>query len=180
MLKVSILSALSTLQRMTVFNLKNSCNSIHTTVANQLKEIKATRSNNTLTIEGVQVQSPRTKYLIKIPSECCPLCRLNLDVKHTDVLILSQFVRPDGCMMPQRITGLCRTQQKRISKMVSMAHKAGLMCNITLNDKVKDPSKRKDWKKYNTYYDESTIKVYENHFQIARRDIISKYLKSSS
>lgn len=42
-----------------------------------------------------------------------------------DVLILSQFVRPDGCMMPRRITGLSRPQQKIMSKLVSMAHKAG-------------------------------------------------------
>lgn len=40
-------------------------------------------------------------------------------------MILSQFVRADGCMMPRRITGLCRTQQKIMSKLVSMAHKAG-------------------------------------------------------
>jgi small subunit ribosomal protein S18 len=42
-----------------------------------------------------------------------------------DVLILSQFVRSDGCMLPRRITGLCRLQQKRVSNMVSMAQKAG-------------------------------------------------------
>lgn len=52
-----------------------------------------------------------------------------------DVLILSQFVRPDGCMMPQRITGLCKTQQKRMSKLVSMAHKAGnLLSSYVVNN----------------------------------------------
>ena len=79
----------------------------------------------------------------------CYMCKLNLDVKHTvsplntialqvlkliifsikiqDVLILSQFLRSDGCMLPKRITGLCKRQQKRIGTMVTMAHKAGLM-----------------------------------------------------
>lgn len=42
-----------------------------------------------------------------------------------DVLILSQFVRTDGCMLPRRITGLCKAQQKRIGTMVTMAQKAG-------------------------------------------------------
>lgn len=55
------------------------------------------------------------------------MCALQLDVKHTDVLILSQFVRSDGCMLPRRITGLCARQQKKIGKMVSMAQKAGMI-----------------------------------------------------
>lgn len=55
----------------------------------------------------------------------CYLCALGLDVKHTDVLILSQFVRSDGCMLPRRITGLCRRQQKKVGTMVTMAQKAG-------------------------------------------------------
>lgn len=40
-------------------------------------------------------------------------------------MILSQFVRSDGCMLPRRVTGLCKIQQKRVSTMVTMAHKAG-------------------------------------------------------
>lgn len=55
----------------------------------------------------------------------CYMCALGLDVKHTDVLILSQFVRSDGCMLPKRITGLCRRQQKKVGKLVTMAQKAG-------------------------------------------------------
>jgi small subunit ribosomal protein S18 len=55
----------------------------------------------------------------------CPECTLGLEIKHTDVLILSQFLRPDGCMLPRRVTGLCKRQQKRISTMVAMAQKAG-------------------------------------------------------
>lgn len=62
-----------------------------------------------------EIQSPKP----------CAICASGLDVKHTDVLILSQFVRSDGCMLPRRITGLCKKQQKRISSMVSMAQKAG-------------------------------------------------------
>jgi small subunit ribosomal protein S18 len=42
------------------------------------------------------------------------------------VLILSQFVRSDGCMLPRRITGLCKIQQKKMSSLVTMAQKAGM------------------------------------------------------
>ncbi|XP_044738386.1 39S ribosomal protein S18a, mitochondrial [Chrysoperla carnea] len=124
----------------------------------RLKEIKETKVGNELVIEGVQIPSPREQYLVKIPEkDACPVCSLNLNVKHTDVLILSQFVRSDGCMLPRRITGLCKTQQKRIGTMVTMAQKAGLMPNLAPANSKKDPKQRYRWKKCNTYFDENTI-----------------------
>lgn len=99
-----------------------------------------------MVVEGVTVPSPRSDLLVrpdKIPTlveinknvltshgqtaekRLCYMCALGLDVKHTDVLILSQFVRSDGCMLPKRITGLCKRQQKKIGKLVTMAQKAG-------------------------------------------------------
>lgn len=99
-----------------------------------------------MVVEGVSVPSPRAELLVrseKIPSLVdankdaltshgqstekpqCYMCALGLDVKHTDVLILSQFVRSDGCMLPKRVTGLCMRQQKKIGKLVTMAQKAG-------------------------------------------------------
>jgi small subunit ribosomal protein S18 len=89
----------------------------------------------------------------------CPECHLGLDIKHTDVLILSQYVRPDGCMLPRRITGLCKRQQKRIGTMVTMAQKAGLMINMTPSYCKKDPKKRYGMKKFNKYYFEDTIRL---------------------
>lgn len=123
------------------------------------------------------VPSPREPYLIKNSnSNVCPLCALGLEVKHTDVLILSQFVRSDGCMLPKRITGLCNMQQRKVSSLVTMAQKAGMLCllyyvqyycflfaglmpNLNPANSKKDPSKRYGWKKFNKYFDESTIKV---------------------
>ncbi|KAL1140168.1 hypothetical protein AAG570_000100, partial [Ranatra chinensis] len=121
--------------------------------------VVVTKEGNQLTVEGRIVPSPRQPFLIKSTSDACPVCATNLDIKHTDVLILSQFVRNDGCMLPRRITGLCRLQQRRISSLVAMAQKAGLMSNLTPANSKKDPTKRKTWKKYNTYFDESTIKL---------------------
>lgn len=80
-------------------------------------------------IEGEYKASPREGQLLKQVSEpgkkFCLKCTLGLDVKHTDVLILSQYLRSDGCMLPRRITGLCNVQQKYMGELVRMAHKAG-------------------------------------------------------
>lgn len=114
-----------------------------------------------MVIYGKGVSSDREPYLLKnTHSDACPVCALGVEIKHTDVLILSQFVRSDGCMLPRRITGLCRKQQKRMSSLVTMAHKAGLMPNLKPANSKKDPKLRSGWKKYNKYYDESTIKAY--------------------
>lgn len=153
--------------------------------------VKVEQNADTLLISGQIVDSARKPYLVKEltaeptanQKKFCPKCTLGLDIKHTDVLILSQYVRSDGCMLPQRITGLCRVQQKRIGTLVTMAQKAGkcstdmlpslprelssgfwyafagLMANLAPANSKRDPTKRYAWKKYNKYYDESTIKL---------------------
>ncbi|XP_059472207.1 large ribosomal subunit protein mL66 [Neocloeon triangulifer] len=128
--------------------------------ANRLKEIREVNDGKNITIEGVYVDLPKADKVLKVVAEnpnSCSICSLGLEVKHTDVLILSQFVRPDGCMLPRRITGLCRKQQKRIGTMVTMAQRAGLMSNLNPTYSKKDPEKRGQWKKFKSYYDESTI-----------------------
>ncbi|CAG4971121.1 unnamed protein product [Colias eurytheme] len=133
-----------------------------------IKELREYKEGNKLVVEGVTIPSPRSEVLVKaenVPGlalpeaekPLCYMCKLGLDVKHTDVLILSQFVRSDGCMLPRRITGLCRRQQFKVGKMVTMAQKAGLMINLTPSFCKKDPKKRYGFKKFNTYFDESTI-----------------------
>ncbi|XP_008564990.1 PREDICTED: 28S ribosomal protein S18a, mitochondrial isoform X2 [Galeopterus variegatus] len=46
-----------------------------------------------------------------------------------DVLLLSQFIRPHGGMLPRRITGLCQEEHRKIEECVKMAHRAGLFPN---------------------------------------------------
>ncbi|XP_043305692.1 39S ribosomal protein S18a, mitochondrial isoform X2 [Cervus canadensis] len=46
-----------------------------------------------------------------------------------DVLLLSQFIRPHGGMLPRRITGLCQEEHRKIEECVKMAHRAGLLPN---------------------------------------------------
>lgn len=118
------------------------------------------KKGNEIIIRGEHIPSPREPYLVKNehPSKC-PVCSTGLELKHTDVLILSQFLRSDGCILPKRITGLCKRQQRRVATLVAMAQKAGLMPNITPANSKKDPKKRNGWKKFNKYFDETTIKI---------------------
>lgn len=132
--------------------------------------VQVSSDSGTLTVAGVPVEHPKQSLLVRTPIDAsrtvctkdgnsifCPECSLGLQIKHTDVLILRQYVRSDGCMLPRRITGLCKRQQKRIGTMVTMAQKAGLMPNLVPGNSKRDPTKRFEWKKYNKYFDEKTI-----------------------
>ncbi|XP_053969415.1 uncharacterized protein LOC128871581 [Anastrepha ludens] len=134
--------------------------SITTTTPALAKEIEEKVEKSALVLQAVQVPSPRSERMLKeaCGAGFCPQCTLGLDIKHTDVLILSQYLRSDGCMLPRRVTGLCRRQQKRIGSMVTMAQKAGLMPNLAPAWSKKDPKKRYGWKKFNKYFLEETIK----------------------
>nr|XP_027233636.1 28S ribosomal protein S18a, mitochondrial-like [Penaeus vannamei] len=136
----------------------------HIAVSSSLfvKEIIIDTSDKQTTIEGVYKESDRTELLVKTEhTECgsCPLCALQLNLKHTDVLVLSQFLRSDGCMLPKRITGLCNPQQKKVTQLVAMSQKAGLMPNLAPSWSKKDPKKRFGSRKLNRYFDEKTIKI---------------------
>jgi ribosomal protein S18 len=52
-----------------------------------------------------------------------PLANLN----YTDVLVLSQFLRPDGSVLPRSVTKLTWRQHNRIEKFIWQARKAGLL-----------------------------------------------------
>ncbi|KAK0182026.1 hypothetical protein PV327_000198 [Microctonus hyperodae] len=138
--------------------------SISTTPIVRLKEIIEKKEGNTLIIEARIVPDPQESKLIeKTNNEACFLCSTGLQIKHTDVLILSQFLRSNGSILPRRITGLCKIQQKRLNSMIAMSQKAGLMPNIAPASSKKDPKLRYGLKAFNVYYDESTIKA-KYHF----------------
>ncbi|XP_055312543.1 39S ribosomal protein S18a, mitochondrial [Sitodiplosis mosellana] len=139
--------------------------SISTTSALGIKEIVVEQKNKVLEISAELKPSPRESVLMKeiMPIESkerkkfCPKCTLGLDIKHTDVLILKQYLREDGTMLPRRITGLCNVQQKNIGTMVLMARRAGLL-PLAVQLASKKPNKCYGYKKLNHYYDEKTIK----------------------
>ncbi|XP_051880707.1 39S ribosomal protein S18a, mitochondrial isoform X3 [Pristis pectinata] len=94
--------------------------------ARGLREIVRVQEGQTITIEGKIVKDLAVASEPPNPSGQCPICRWNLKHKYnyTDVLLLSQFIRSDGGMLPRRITGLCFEEHKKIEICVKMAHRS--------------------------------------------------------
>ncbi|XP_035229261.1 39S ribosomal protein S18a, mitochondrial-like isoform X2 [Stegodyphus dumicola] len=113
-----------------------------------LKEIHRTETSNQIVIEGVKVKSDREGKVINLANRSgCPLCRVGLkNLKHTDILILNQFLNSDGSVIPQYITGLCNKQHFRVVRAVALAQRAGLI------PKKPGTPLFGDWEKYNTYF----------------------------
>ncbi|KAL2791904.1 39S ribosomal protein S18a, mitochondrial isoform 2 precursor [Daubentonia madagascariensis] len=95
--------------------------------ARGLREVVEIQEGKTTTIEGRITGTPRESPNPPNPSGQCPICRWNLKHKYDyeDVLLLSQFIRPHGGMLPRKITGLCREEHQKIEACVKMAHRAG-------------------------------------------------------
>ncbi|WKY01055.1 hypothetical protein Q1695_015225 [Nippostrongylus brasiliensis] len=85
------------------------------------------------------------------PSSRCALCTCNIPVKlsYSDVLILEQFMREDGTVLPRQLTGLCRRQQLRLERCVMQAHWAGLFPDRTIPE-----FDRAGYKRFNRYWND--------------------------
>ncbi|XP_037009883.2 39S ribosomal protein S18a, mitochondrial [Artibeus jamaicensis] len=95
------------------------------------REVVEIQEGKTTIIEGRITETPRESPHPPNPAGQCPICRWNLKHKYgyEDVLLLSQFIRPHGGMLPRRITGLCQEEHRKIEECVKMAHRAGLFPN---------------------------------------------------
>ncbi|XP_075900784.1 large ribosomal subunit protein mL66 [Nelusetta ayraudi] len=93
-----------------------------------IRQVIEKQEGSTITIEGKTVEVPPGPQPPN-PSAKCPIYRWNLQHKYnyTDVLLLSQFIRSDGGMLPRRVTGLCPEEHHKIAACVQMAHRAGLL-----------------------------------------------------
>uniref|UniRef100_A0A8C9P1B8 Large ribosomal subunit protein mL66 n=1 Tax=Spermophilus dauricus TaxID=99837 RepID=A0A8C9P1B8_SPEDA len=99
--------------------------------ARGFREVVEIQEGKTTIIEGHIIETPKESPHPPNPSGQCPICRWNLKHKYTyeDVLLLSQFIRPHGGMLPRKITGLCQEEHRKIEECVKMAHRAGLLPN---------------------------------------------------
>ncbi|KAE9417966.1 hypothetical protein Angca_007331, partial [Angiostrongylus cantonensis] len=81
----------------------------------------------------------------------CALCTCNIPVKlsYSDVLILEQFMREDGTVLPRQLTGLCKKQQLRLERCVMQAHWAGLFPDKTIPE-----FDRAGYKRFNRYWND--------------------------
>ncbi|KAJ1351499.1 hypothetical protein KIN20_007517 [Parelaphostrongylus tenuis] len=84
-------------------------------------------------------------------TENCALCTCNIPVKlsYSDVLILEQFMREDGTVLPRQLTGLCAKQQLRLERCVMQAHWAGLFPDKTIPE-----FDRAGYKRFNRYWND--------------------------
>ncbi|KAK6639485.1 hypothetical protein RUM43_007758 [Polyplax serrata] len=141
---------------------------LHTTPVFRVRQIIVNKKDDkTTVIEGKYIPSPRTPFLLKFDSNSnkCYLCQLQLNIKHTDVLILSQFVNSKGYVFKKSELGICEEQYKLIKNLIYMAQYAGLLPQPPLG------RPKKPYEELNTYYDEETINVRK------RKAIISNKLK---
>ncbi|CAF0850518.1 unnamed protein product [Brachionus calyciflorus] len=93
------------------------------------------------------------------PCAFCELEKKDIKVQYTDVLVLRQFLTEDGQVLPRKVTGLCRKQQKKLLVLTKLAKHAGLILNLqpTLLDGTKpssDPKNRTKHLKWNAYFDD--------------------------
>lgn len=93
-----------------------------------------------------------------LPCSFCELDKKGIHVQYTDVLVLRQFLTEHGQVLPRKVTGLCKRQQRKLLVLTKLAKQAGLILNLqpTLLDGGKpsvDPSKREKHMKWNSYYD---------------------------
>ncbi|KAG8454519.1 hypothetical protein GDO86_000946 [Hymenochirus boettgeri] len=95
-----------------------------------LRELVEANDGKTTMIEGHIIEDKPVSSPPN-PAGQCPICRWNLKHKYsyTDVLLLSQFIRSDGGMLPRRVTGLCTEEHRKVEACVKMSHRAGLLPN---------------------------------------------------
>ncbi|XP_068198442.1 large ribosomal subunit protein mL66 [Antennarius striatus] len=93
-----------------------------------IRQVVEIQEGQTTKIEGHIVDTPAAPQPPN-PSARCPIYRWNLQHKYnyTDVLLLRQFIRADGGMLPKRITNLCTEEHHKIAVCVKMAQRAGLL-----------------------------------------------------
>ena len=61
------------------------------------------------------------------PVSGCPICSRNLTFTYKDVLLLAQFISPEGNILNRRVTGVCRKQQRKLEKAIEIARRLGLI-----------------------------------------------------
>uniref|UniRef100_A0A095AXT3 30S ribosomal protein S18 n=1 Tax=Schistosoma haematobium TaxID=6185 RepID=A0A095AXT3_SCHHA len=112
-------------------------------------------------VEGVLVPSEREGKVVCLdgfgdPRDRDPISRLGLNIRHTDVRILSQFLRPDGTVLPRRISGISCRSQIHLELMIERARKAGLL-PVQIKTNGSHVYERRGPHRFNVYYDSEMI-----------------------
>lgn len=154
----------------------NSVRQITLSGALNLKRIEKTedKNTNTITIEGKYLD-PNKEFRAKVlnltgenhedsnpvlkPCAFCELEKRDIKVQYTDVLVIRQFLTENGQVLPRKVTGLCKKQQRKLIVMTKQAKHAGLILNLqpALLDETRpsiDHTSRTKHLRWNTYFDD--------------------------
>ncbi|GMR42198.1 hypothetical protein PMAYCL1PPCAC_12393, partial [Pristionchus mayeri] len=117
-------------------------------VLNAYKITESTEGDTTV----VSMEAVKTNAKLQTADTRCSLCTCNVPVQvsYKDVLILEQFMREDGTVLPAQLTGLCRKQQLHVERCVMQAHWAGLFPDRTIPE-----FDRAGYKRFNRYWNDS-------------------------
>nr|CAG4649891.1 EOG090X0N7H [Scapholeberis mucronata] len=67
----------------------------------------------------------------KKSKRCCVLCKYNVEVDYKNPRLLSQFLSSfTGKIYERNITGLCKTQQKRVESEIIKSQAAGYLATM--------------------------------------------------
>uniref|UniRef100_A0A1I7YNM0 28S ribosomal protein S18a, mitochondrial n=1 Tax=Steinernema glaseri TaxID=37863 RepID=A0A1I7YNM0_9BILA len=137
--------------------LKTACRQISSTASLSVKRIQETVEGDTTVVELVDAPARESKPVLATDKNSCSLCTCNMPVQlsYRDVLILEQFMRADGTVLPRQHTGLCPKQQLKVERCVMQAHWAGLFPDRTIPE-----FDRAGYKRFNRYWD-SDMAMYQ-------------------
>ncbi|GAA35685.2 28S ribosomal protein S18a mitochondrial [Clonorchis sinensis] len=137
------------------------------------KEIRYSVEGNRTTIEGVHVPSERSGKVLCLdglgdPRDTDPISRLDLNLTHTvdarigqcsfsqDVRILSQFLRPDGTILPRKISGISLRSQLLVELLIERARKSGLL-PVSIKPSGEHVYQERGRHRFNVYYASDVI-----------------------
>uniref|UniRef100_A0A914ENL5 Mitochondrial ribosomal protein S18A n=1 Tax=Acrobeloides nanus TaxID=290746 RepID=A0A914ENL5_9BILA len=119
-------------------------------MAVKAKRVEERVDGNVTYVSLEDVPEPsNVKYFKKQNEKMCTLCTCDVPVEITyrDILILEQFMREDGTVLPKKLTGLCKKQQMHIERCIMQAHWSGLF-----PDKTRPDFDRAGYKRFNRHW----------------------------
>jgi len=147
------------------------------------KDVDHKEEGKKIVVQGVSVASPNKSNVVtegcrEGRQHCHPFCRSPVvgQVKHTDVLLIDQFLTSTGEMYSQDELGICKRQWVRLKKLAEMAQRAGLMPG---KEFYAADVRKTSWGSKNCYWDEKSIDIQWNSNEKAakRREFRTGFFK---
>lgn len=86
-----------------------------------------------------------------------------------DILVLRQYLRKDGTVLPPEITGLCPKQNDKLHTLIRQARMTGLISYPTVavtkrEPLLVDPTLRPEFEQYNSYWEKYEVLKKKDHY----------------